>query len=251
MERWIKFTESCIEDGLVVHESEGGWCLGDWCEPKGNELPPPFVNTCWFIHALRQYRELASYFNHPVDTRISTLEKECTEAVSSAYKSICDQGPAISYAAWIGIEDVSRVAEYYEKADAFNTGFLGTDVLCDVLFRGGYGNIAYKLLSSEERCTFLYMKRHGATTIWERWYGKGFSMSHPMFGGCTRQLFQGILGISQPYGSFGYEHYEIKPYLPEGMNHASGSVSTPRGVISVSIKRTENGVSIIEAPTVK
>ena len=244
MEKWIKFTESCIEDGLVVRESEGGWCLGDWCEPKGNELPPPFVNTCWFIHALRLYRELASYFKHPVDTRIFTLEKECTEAVSSAYKSLCNQGPAIAYAAWIGIEDVSRVAEHYEKADAFDTGFLGTDVLCDVLFRGGYGNIAYKLLSSEECCTFLYMKRHGATTIWERWYGDGFSMSHPMFGGCTRQLFQGVLGISQPYGSFGYEHYEIKPYLPKETNHARGSVSTPRGIISVSLKRTENDVSI-------
>lgn len=245
MEKWICFTEECMEDGLVVRESEGGWCLGDWCEPHGKELPPPFVNTCWFIHALRQYRELAAFLGHPVENRILTLEKVCLAAVSAAYGPIRNQGAAMAYAAWVGIEEVSRVAEYYADASAFDTGFLGTDVLCDVLFRGGYGNIVCKLLSSEEPCSFLYMKRHGATTIWERWYGHGwFSLSHPMFGGCARQLFQGVLGIAQPHGSFGYENVTVTPFLPEKMNYARGTITTPRGKISVSLTRTETGVHV-------
>ncbi len=80
------------------------------------------------------------------------------------------------------------------------------------------------------------MKRHGATTIWENWL-PGCSHCHPMFGAPTRQLFEGILGLRQPEGSGGWEKVVFSPYLPEKMNRAKGSITTPRGVITVSLER--------------
>ena len=80
------------------------------------------------------------------------------------------------------------------------------------------------------------MKRHGATTIWENWQ-PFCSHCHPMFGAPVRQLFEGILGLRQPKGSGGWEKVIFSPYLPEKMNHAGGSVTTPRGVIKVSLER--------------
>ena len=79
------------------------------------------------------------------------------------------------------------------------------------------------------------MKRNGATTIWENWkYG---SHCHPMFGAPVRQLFEGILGIRQAKASSGWERLDFSPYLPERMNFAEGSITTPRGEIKVSLER--------------
>ncbi|MBE6695423.1 MAG: hypothetical protein E7587_03120 [Ruminococcaceae bacterium] len=236
--RWIRFTEGCTENGLVVRESEGGWCLGDWFHLKEGALPPPFVNTCWFIYAIRKFRELAVFLGCQVDAHICELENTCLEALKKEYQALKEIGSAMVYAAWIGIDSPARAAEYYDKKGSFDTGFLGTDILCELLFDNGYVNTAYKLLSSESLGSFLHMKRNGATTIWERWKSdKCGSASHPMFGACSRQIFQSVLGIDQEKDSFGYSSPVISPKLPQKMNYAEGSVMTAEGKISVSLSR--------------
>ncbi|MBQ7381396.1 MAG: hypothetical protein IJW69_04885, partial [Clostridia bacterium] len=241
MLRWIRFTESCTLDGLVVRESEGGWCLGDWCALDSAILPEPFVNSCWLIHALRLYCELSAFLGHTPEEDVIALEKRTLAATKAAYASLRGIGAAMAYAAWIGIEDAAHVAAHYGEKRHFDTGFLGTDILCDVLFKNGYGEVAYRLFTSEQLGSFLYMKRRGASTLWENWRGDN-SHSHPMFGACARQLFEGILGIRQPKGSFGYEQVTVTPCLPEGMQHVEGKLTTPRGIISVKVRRTANGV---------
>ena len=132
------------------------------------------------------------------------------------------------------------VAEYYGSLGHFDTGFLCADILCELLFESGHGEVFEKLLRSEEPGGYLFMKRHGATTIWENWTGG--SHCHPMFGASARQLFEGILGIKQEKSSNGWEKIVFNPYLPEKMNFVKGSVMTPRGVISVSLERRNGEV---------
>ena len=157
-------------------------------------------------------------------------------------KHYCDgsQGADV-YAAWVGLDTIDAAAEYYDSLGHFDTGFLATDILCELLFDGGHGDVAYKLLSGDGQGSFLYMKRQGATTIWEHWLGA--SNNHPMFGACARQLHRGILGIRQPDDSYGWEKAVISPYLPDGLNYANGSILTPRGRIAVSLKRIGGNVS--------
>ncbi len=236
MKKWIEFTVSCIEDGLVVKEQEGGWCLGDWCMKESAKLPEGFVNTCWFIHALRLYKELTDELGITDAFPVTSLEENCVSAVKEMYSTLKDIGAARVYAAWIGIDSAEGCAEYYGTLGCFDTGFLGTDILMEVLFRHGYGDVAHKLLSSREMGSFLYMKDNGATTVWERWRIGG-SESHPMFSACVRQLFEGILGIRQSEGSVAYERVVISPLMPKGMNRAKGSILTPGGRISVSLMR--------------
>ena len=64
-----------------------------------------------------------------------------------------------------------------------------------------------------------------------------------MFGGCARQLFSGILGIRQAPGSTAYQSVMLSPCLPSPMHHASGSILTPQGRISVALLRTVTGVT--------
>ena len=242
MRRWFDFTIGCIEDGLITREVEGGWCLGDWFMLKSAALPPPYVNTCWFLHALRLYREMAEALGHPYGEKLAGVEAACLSAVRAQYDALRDIGAASVYAAWLGLSEVSAVAKHYDALGHFDTGFLGTDILCELLFSHGYGEVAYRLLSSEEVGSFLHMKRLGATTLFERWEGGG-SDSHPMFGGCSRQLFSGILGIRQAPTSTAYQSIILSPCLPSPMRHASGSILTPQGRIVVALLRTEAGVT--------
>lgn len=107
-----------------------------------------------------------------------------------------------------------------------------------MLFERGCADTAFRLLTSTGKGSFYNMKKQGATTIWENWDGER-SHSHPMFGAVTRYLFSFILGITQEKNSAGYEKIVIAPQIPDGLNRASGHITTVRGEIAVSFVRTE------------
>ncbi len=251
MLRWIDFLLAHRTDGLVTSEIEGGWCLGDWCIPEEYRLPLPFVNTYYLIRSLRMMREMAPAVGHPEEIpALAALEQETLAALQRAYQPVYEAGiqGADAYASALGLQDAAVCAARYAKLGRFDTGFLGTDVLCDVLFGNGYADVAHRLLSSEERGSFLYQKRRGATTIWEHWDGcwpedgRHSSHNHPMFGAAARQIFHGVLGIRQRDGSCGWAEAVIAPHLPADMQWAMGSILTPRGRIEVSLQRTDAGV---------
>lgn len=146
---------------------------------------------------------------------------------------------AHAYAAWVGIADdamIASMAEKYRQSRRFDTGFLGTAILCDVLFSYGYADVVNSIMENDVMGTFLYMKRHGATTIWEYWHGG--SNNHPMFGGCVTNIVNYLLGIRPADELSTYQNVRIAPMTPTGMNHASGSIQTPWGEIRSAWKRT-------------
>ncbi|MBO5196946.1 MAG: family 78 glycoside hydrolase catalytic domain [Lachnospiraceae bacterium] len=246
MRRWLGYLRSRCENGLVVREEEKGWCLGDWCTLDKVVIPEPYVNTCYFVKSLQMMAEIAAIIGKKEDiAEYRGMEQELCAALKREYYDagsgqFCGgvQG-ADAYATWIGLNDartVGALVHKYRELGHFDTGFLGTDILMEVLLAHGYGDVAYELLESEELGSFLYMKRHGATTIWESWNGKA-SHNHPMFGGCTRQLFEGFLGIGQTEASAGYQEIVIAPYVPDGLEYAKGSIMTVQGEIAVGWKR--------------
>jgi len=62
-----------------------------------------------------------------------------------------------------------------------------------------------------------------------------------MFGSPVASFFDGILGIEQCEGSIGYSKITVKPADIKGLDRVSGSITTPKGVISVSYTRKEDG----------
>lgn len=236
MRRYIKFTESCMENGLVMRESEGGWCLGDWVYLDSGKLPEAFVNTALFIRALRLYAEISG--SH----EFSSLEETALLALKREYANLKHIGAAAVWASLIGIERPEEVYKYYDALGRFDTGFLATDALIEILFKNGYADTAHKLLSSRKTGSFLEMKDRGATTLFEVWGCQG-SGSHPMYGACTRWLFEGLLGIRQAKGTVGYEKISFCPALPKDMDFAQGSILTPRGRIAVTLRRSDGKIA--------
>jgi len=245
MQKWIDYLLSRSENGLVTREEEGGWCLGDWCTLEKTAIPVSYVNTCYLIRSLRCMEELAAVLKREEDIpgfrqhRIIAEEAVCQTWFDPLTGSFDDgiQG-ANAYAVWAGLgDDRTRqiLSEKYRKLGHFDTGFLGTDILCEVLMDQGDADLLYTLLTSHDCGSFGYMMDRGATTIWESW--KGGSHNHPMFGACARQLFTGILGIHQKQDSAGYTKLCISPKIPADMTFAEGYQTIPSGKIHVRWER--------------
>jgi alpha-L-rhamnosidase len=247
MRRWVDYLKAHSEKGLVVREEERGWCLGDWCpleEPI--LLPEAYVNSCYFIKILQMLENIAPVVNRSEDAAeyaalresiAASIRRDYFDPETGTYLNNI-QG-ADAYALWAGLagSDTARdMALRYDKLGHFDTGFLGTDILMEMLCKYGHIDTALKLLESEEPGSYLYMKRCGATTIWENW-GRGNSENHPMFGACVRQLFSSILGIGQEDGAAGYRQLRIAPQIPKDLPRASGSLRLPAGETAVAWKK--------------
>ena len=246
--RYFDYLDSRSSGGLVCREEEGGWCLGDWCPPEQITICEPFVNTALYVKQMMMTKEASEAIGE--SETAAMLEKRIEEkkqAILSAYYSpqtgsfIGDAQGANSFAIDIGLggeRAFNNTKKKYDDADSFDTGIFGTDILTRVLFERGCADTAFRLLTSTGKGSFYNMKKQGATTIWENWDGER-SHSHPMFGAVTRYLFSFILGITQEKNSAGYEKIVIAPQIPDGLNRASGHITTVRGEIAVSFVRTE------------
>lgn len=246
--RYFDYLDSRSSGGLVCREEEGGWCLGDWCPPEQITICEPFVNTALYVKQMMMTKEASEAIGE--SETAAMLEKRIEEkkqAILNVYYSpqtgsfIGDAQGSNSFAVDIGLggeRAFNNTKKKYDAADAFDTGIFGTDILTRVLFERGCADTAFRLLTSTGKGSFYNMKKQGATTIWENWDGER-SHSHPMFGAVTRYLFSFILGITQEKNSAGYEKIVIAPQIPDGLNRASGHITTVRGEIAVSFVRTE------------
>ncbi|NMP38458.1 MAG: family 78 glycoside hydrolase catalytic domain [Clostridiales bacterium] len=259
MIKYLDYMLSRSENGLVYHEVDGEWCLGDWCSPAEYHgaqpevvsrclIPESYVNTAMLIKFIRMTTEMSEIVGKPELTRRFAAEAEkCARAVKNAYyspmyKDFCgDVQGANCFAVDAGIagrDTVESTVKKYKKRGMLDTGIFATDVLPRVLFENGEAQLAFDLLTSDGEISFAYMMKHAATTLWEDWHIER-SMNHPMFGAATRYLLTCLLGISQQEGSSGFEKPLIAPKLVNGLDRASGHITTVRGVIAVSFVKSE------------
>ena len=252
MKRWIAYLVSRCEDGLVTHEEPKGWCLGDWCTLEKVVIPEAYVNTYFFVKSLSYLCEIAEVIGMEADIDgYRQRMEESKRALEAAYFDPQSgdfaqnvQG-ANAFAIDLGLGDERTRAHLIEKYDtlgAFDTGIFGTDVLLQVLFDIGASETAYRLLASRKQGSFLYMKDHGATTIWEYWTGQK-SNNHPMFGASVRQIFTSVLGIRQDTDGAGFRSVTISPAVTRQMTYAKGYTETAQGRISVEWRRADGLVT--------
>ncbi len=196
MLNFLNYMEDRSENGLVVREELGGWCLGDWCSPENkNLIPEPFVNTYFLIKAFKQVVEMSEVIGKPTEELKSRLEsvknafvKAYYDETTGTFASSVESADAYAYDIGLGDErTLKAIVDKYEALGEFDTGIFGTDILIRVLCNNGHKDLAFKLLTSEKENTFYNMKKHGATTLWENWNGEA-SHSHPMFGAVVEYI---------------------------------------------------------------
>ena len=195
---YLDYLDSHSDNGIVMREELGGWCLGDWCSPKDrNLIPEPFVNTYFYLKTLGMTIEIAELIGKSSkelkvrykDVKKVFMDKYYDKKTSTFYGSVeaCD---AYGYDLGFGDEKtLEAIVNKYEKLGEFDTGIFGTDILLRTLCENGHKDLAFKLLTNEKENSFYNMKKHGATTLWENWDG-AHSHSHPMFGAVVKYLVE-------------------------------------------------------------
>ena len=260
MKDWMKYLRSHSEDGIVVREEKGGWCLGDWAALYPLRIPVPYVNTCYLLDSLKRMSRAAERLGYTADKKAWDLYYERVKRVmvdryyDKATGSFCGGvNGADAYAIWCGIADDKRtlknlVKRYGREFDHFDTGFLGSELLIKVLLENHCPDVAFRLLSSEKLGSYAWMMNHGATTVWETYDG-GCSHNHPMFGAPVRHFFDGFLGINQEEGELGYKSLVIRPEMPKALDECAGSVTLPCGKVSVKwTKKDGRGTLTVTVP---
>lgn len=249
---FMRYMDSRLEGGFIASEEPWEWNLGDWGFSRQNEymIPQSYVNTYFYIRCLEEMCEMAPLVGRE-DLLPSYRDKIyfSKKAMRGAYLSsqsgdfFGDYEGANCFAVALGIGDdrtYRNMCEKYERTHEYDTGIFATDLLTDLLFQNGNAKLAYELMTAETDLSFGNMRKGGATTLWEYMWGpiaKVYSHNHPMFGAVTRQLFQGILGIRQQKGTYGYKNLVIDPAIIDGLNSYSGHIDTGNGKIGVSVKR--------------
>ncbi len=255
--RWLSYMESRSENGLVVREEAGGWCLGDWCTPPSMDppdIPPAFVNTCFYIEGLQTAIEAAKLLSEKEPDFLAKTLQTARKAVTDTFfdpktGSFCNgENGADAFAVRLHLGDertASRLIEKYRRTKCLDTGIFGTMYLIRTLFALGEADLAFTLLTTRTDASFARMMEAGATTLWETWNG-GASHDHPMFGAVAALLFTEILGIRQKEGTAGFSDVQIQPADISALDWACGSICTPAGEIRVSVKRDQNGKRTVE-----
>lgn len=254
MLKYIDYLDAHSSCDFVISDKEGDWCLGDWSTPEKVILPPPYVNNYFYVKSAEMIIELARHLGREdvVPCLAEKIEKRKL-ANKSAYMSYRDKcffnnvqgGNAFAIDMGIGEDKtLEHFIKYYENLSYLDTGIFGTELVIKLLFKQGRGDLAVKLLSADTPFGFGKWQKDGQLTLLEDWENAR-SYSHPMFGAVTAHLFDYILGIRQPEGSYGYERVIIAPMNIDGLDHAKGFITTPRGKIAVSYtKNTEGKLSV-------
>lgn len=240
MEKWVDSMESFSQDGLVVREYAGGWCLGEWCTPDPLALPEPFVNTYYYIKSLSQIERVCEILGK-ASSRYKAIRENCERAFRRAYFRKEDgsflgsvQG-ADAFGIDLGLGDARTerlLKAKYAAAPRFDTGIFGTDVVCNVLAEMGETEILFRLMSGRDFPSFGFMMGAGAATLWEDWDGHN-SRNHPMFGACAKHLVTTFAGIC-PNGP---GPVRISPALVPGLNRLKCEVRDTRGRVRVAYTR--------------
>ena len=259
MRRYFDYLEAHSQNGLVVSDKAGEWCLGDWCTAEEIVLPAPFINNYFYVKSLSRAVEIVKIIGREED--IPLLEsrmKERKDALMAAYYNPfngnflgCVQG-ANAFAVDIGIGDhrtYPNLVKCYQSLGGYDTGIFGTDVVTRILFEHGDGELACRLLTSESAHSFARMRKLGATTVWEywpettrAWVPADRSHNHPMFGAVTAYLYDYLLGIRVSRKADHTAAIRISPVMTEAVNRLSGSRVVDGVRVAVAYTKTEGSL---------
>ena len=250
MKHWIEYMKNALDKNGIL-SSQG---LGEWVPPEAVEVPPDFVNTCYYFYCCRLMEKVAKQLKKDKDKDYYLqLATNARYVINSAWfndknstYSLGKQGANV-FPLGFGITTENKVESVFKNLIEnvlknkvhFDTGILATPLLLDVLTQGGRADLAYTIMTQRDFPSFGYMIENGATTLWETWQGDA-SHSHPMFGSVCAWLYQSLGGISPDEEFPGFKHSIIRPYPVKNLKYANVSYPSLYGDVKTEWKWKNN-----------
>jgi alpha-L-rhamnosidase len=256
MKAWVDYMKLQAGDRALW---QSGFHFGDWLafnttrsDYPGATTDKGLISTAFFAHSADLLRKTAVIIGKKEDAEAyGKLFEKIKQAFQKEY--VTPNGRVLSntqtaYALALGFDlladslaaaAASYLAEDVRSFKHITTGFVGTPLICHVLSRYGYLDLAYMLLNRKEYPSWLYPVTMGATTIWERWDGQkpdgsfqdaGMnSFNHYAYGAIGDWLVRVVAGIEIDEQNPGYEHIIIDPRPGGGLTRAEAALKTMYG----------------------
>jgi alpha-L-rhamnosidase len=119
------------------------------------------------------------------------------------------------------------------------TGNKGITWLYDVLADNGQADLAWRLFTSDQKGSFGYMAKHGATAVTESPDATYGPRNHPGLGGGISFLFTHLAGIRP--AAPGFKDIRLAPIFPEDLEWVKASYDSPYGLIRSEWKKDGDG----------
>jgi alpha-L-rhamnosidase len=250
MTKWVGYMRKQAGDSYLWNT---GPHFGDWLafnttrsDYPGATTDKDFIATAYFAYSTSLLQRIATILGYQTEARdyAQLLEKIKTafnkEFVTASGRLSPNTQTAYSLALAFDLLPEAlrpvatrRLADDVKAFGHITTGFLGTPLICHVLTRYGYNDLAYMLLNRKEYPSWLYPITMGATTIWERWDGikpdstfqsKGMnSFNHYAYGAIGEWMYRVITGIAIDPAHPGYKHFFLRPQPGGGLTQARAS----------------------------
>jgi alpha-L-rhamnosidase len=271
---WMEYmSRHTDEDGIVISEEPGSWCLGEWVVPHqfdkapgkkdgfNIEVPNELVNT--FFYALS-----ASYMKKAAWILGDKENENCFETLHVALKAAihkrfynditgsyaagvqgCDVFPLA--AGCVPEENKGRVLAnlvnniMQRNSGHLDTGIFGTSYMLEVLADNGEAETAYSIMNQSDYPGYGYMISQGATTLWESWEKENGSHNHPMFGSVVAWMFKYVAGLRPDKDIPGFANIMIRPCLFSEIDYVEASYESVRGHIGIRWERQDTKIVIL------
>ena len=137
------------------------------------------------------------------------------------------------------------LAEKIRRNDGcLDTGFLATPFLLDALTENGQLETAYTVLLQTKCPSWLYQVLHGATTVWEGWFGLDgnenplrISFNHYAYGVVDDWMFRTITGLIPEEA--GYRRFTVRPRPHPSLQFAERSFESEYGTVGARWERQD------------
>ena len=128
----------------------------------------------------------------------------------------------------------------------FTAGSFGIKWVLMALADSGMQDLAHEMVTSKTYPNHGWMMNNpfaNATDVWESFdfSDSRYSHNHPMFSSLEVWLLQSVAGIQPHPFARGMGRLLIKPNPPSQLCYASASFESPRGVTTVSWRRSSKG----------
>jgi alpha-L-rhamnosidase len=260
MQRWIEYLRTRTDqNGIVATEEPGSWNLGEWATPTPLEIPPAFVNTCYYAYVAKIMAQISRVLGKAGESAyFSRLADDVGQAVNARFFN------ATHHQYWTGRQGANvfplafkLVSPSYEKAvfdrligiimnenaGHFDTGIFGTRFVLDLLTVHNRADMAFTMMNQKTFPSFGWQIDRGATTLWENWNGHG-SHNHAMFGSVCAWFYKALAGINPDPDRPGFQHIIIRPEPVGDLSFVEARYQSLYGEIVSSWSKDINAFSL-------
>lgn len=272
---WTDYLWSISTDGIVPYSYYGDWASPiQECDSESygagavSVMTPGLLMSSGFLYYnARLMEKMSEVLNRNEDiahwrqiasTTRDSLNRAYYHPETGGYAT--DSQAANTFMVWLGVapdpvRTSRRILDSVVRRDYhIFTGNICSRYILEVLTEAGYVDEVFKVVTQTTYPSWGYMLENGATTTWERWEyvdsGPLLGMAshdHPMYATISAWFYRYLLGIQVE--TPGFDSFILKPYFPEQLPSAKGSLETIKGTIRTQWERQGEGIALcVEVP---